>query len=192
MVADIYFLRHGLTSIIPGIAPSKWPISDEGRRHASKIASSGIFDEIEVVVSSMEEKAYETAVPVSSRLGLPILTDPAFNELDRDRGGFMSLASYSDTVHRVLVEPSFEVSGWELSGAALERFQEGIDKMEKGHESENVLIVSHGIVLTLFFSHLLGLSDESPSRWDALGFCSWGLVRKRKVVRDIVVSNLTP
>ncbi|UCE10248.1 MAG: histidine phosphatase family protein [Candidatus Thorarchaeota archaeon] len=185
MSKELYFLRHAETSIVYELPPSKWPLSGKGREQAVKLALLGTFDEVDVLISSEEPKAYQTAGPLAIKCKVPIIQDPYFNELNRDHGLMMTTAGYRQAIHRALVNPDHEELGWEKPRAALKRFLAGVANVESRYNSDKILVVSHGVVLTLYFSHLLGIEEHSPERWDNLGFCDWGLVRDGQVERDL-------
>jgi broad specificity phosphatase PhoE len=185
MSKNIYFLRHADTKVVYELPPSKWPLSKRGREQAVRLALLGVFDHIDVVISSEEPKAYQTAGPLAIKCKVPIIQNPYFNEINRDYGLMMTTAGYNHTIHKVLVDPDHEEYGWEKPSAALRRFLAGVANVESEYNSDSILIVTHGVVLTLYFSHLLGIVEHSPERWDNLENCAWGHVQDGQVERDL-------
>ena len=76
--------------------------------------------------------------------------------------------------------------GWESSNKALSRFKGTIEEIDEKYKGKNILIVSHGTVLTLYFSDLLGKMENSMKRWEEIRFCAFGMVKNKKVIKDIV------
>ncbi|MCD6522724.1 MAG: histidine phosphatase family protein [Candidatus Diapherotrites archaeon] len=81
----LIFLRHAEVEIDKNKPISEWPLSDYGKRHAETVANSGIFDDVDVIISSAERKAYQTAEPIARRIGKNIIQYKELNKLDRDK-----------------------------------------------------------------------------------------------------------
>jgi len=182
----IYFLRHGHSVIQEDRPASSWPLSEEGKDQAesAKTAMGVVFD---VVISSNERKAIQTAEVFLAGTPLNLSTDSLFNELDRDRGPFLSKEEYSQSVEKAMANPMVGIHHWEPTQSALARFTKGVEWIEETHTSKHILLVSHGIVLSLYFATLLGIGSSVFSRWRKLRPCSWGIVENQLVVRDIVI-----
>ncbi|MHA1960391.1 MAG: histidine phosphatase family protein [Candidatus Thorarchaeota archaeon] len=185
MPSDIIFLRHAETTIKYDLPPSKWPLSDRGKRAAAKLAISDLLDDATSVFSSTEPKAYQTAMIFAIKLKRAVVYEPALNELNRDGGMLMTSEGYRKAVHSVLMDPNHKEFGWETSSSALSRFRSGIERLQSVHKDETILVVSHGIVLTLYFSYLFQDEERCLDRWNALEYCCWGRVTDGKVVKDL-------
>ncbi len=181
----IHLLRHAETRLDSNVPADRWHISEEGMESARILASSGVFDEVDMIVTSDENKALETAEPFAKRIDAEIIRNSSFNELDRGTGPFTSREEYLERVRTALGAPESSTSGWEVAANALGRFTKGIDAFESGTGARSILLVSHGLVLSLYFAHLLNAKDVYE-RWRRLGFCYWGTVRGGKVLKDIV------
>ena len=181
-----YLLRHAATKLDRNKAASKWLLSEEGKRQAEKLAKSGVFNDVDIIISSAEKKAYQTAKPIADRLNKDIIRIPELNELDRDAGGFLEKGEFDKTVNFAMTHLDRSVHDWETTAHALERFSKAIDKIDSEHEKKKILIVSHGCVINLYFAKLLGELDEVNDRWKKTTFCSWGIVENGGVVKDIV------
>ncbi|MHA2378135.1 MAG: histidine phosphatase family protein [Candidatus Thorarchaeota archaeon] len=185
MTTLIHLLRHAETKLDPCVPADRWHISEEGAKSARVLASSSVFDSVDLIVASAEEKAYETAVPIAKRIGAEITRNPSLNELNRGDGPFTLHSGYLKRVRLALSDQESSISGWETAANALRRFEQGIQEIESSMRARTLLLVSHGLVLSLYFAHLLK-TEEVYERWRRLDFCSWGTVRNREVVRDIV------
>ncbi|MFW9799617.1 MAG: histidine phosphatase family protein [Candidatus Thorarchaeota archaeon] len=181
----IHLLRHAETRIDPNTSPVEWHVTEEGAKIAQMLASSGVFDNVDLVVSSAEYKAIESAQPFAERLGLETSIEPRFNELERVGDHISSRNEYLRRVKLALLNQDSSVHGWETAANAIRRFKQGIRSVESKAESDAVLVVSHGLVLSLYFATLLDL-DEVYDRWLRLEFCSWGTVKNQHVIKDIV------
>jgi len=181
-----YFLRHAETKPDRNMPASKWVLSEEGMRAAEQLAESDIFNNVDIIISSVEEKAYQTAAPIAERLGKDIIRIWELNELDRDAGGFLEKEEFDRTVNFAMTNLDKSLNGWETGEHALERFSKVVDKIEAEYENKKILIVAHGCVINLYFAKLIGKLDEVNDRWKKTSFCSWGAVKDGKVIKDIV------
>jgi len=181
----IHLLRHAESKLDPNVPADRWHISEEGTESARALASSGVFDDVDLIVTSAEDKAFETAVPIARRIDAEVIRNSSFNELYRGTGPFTSREEYHERVRTAFSIPSSSTGGWETAASALRRFEQGINRVESGTGARSLLLVSHGLVLSLYFARLLK-TEEVYDRWRRLEFCSWGTVRNRTVLKDIV------
>jgi broad specificity phosphatase PhoE len=186
MSNEIVFLRHAETSRDAKVPTSSWSLSPESYKQTKKIrATLGTYD-FDYVISSSEKKAYETASSFEDIITSTIIRNPSFNELNRDDGPYLSDEEYLKAVQSVMNDPTLSFHGWETVESAMNRFNRGVDELNKQYQSKKLLVVSHGIVLTMFFASLLNYLDEAFDRWRKLRFCSYGIVKNEAVVKDIV------
>ncbi|MFW9965992.1 MAG: histidine phosphatase family protein [Candidatus Thorarchaeota archaeon] len=184
MTGLLHLMRHAETAIDHSVPVHEWQLTEEGLRHVENLASMGIFDSIDSIISSTEPKALQTAMPFADRLGIGVERYPELRELDRGKGGLLSNAEYLHSVEGLL-NRHHAVPGWEFRDTAMARFQTGLRKiMDKGGFKE-ALLISHGIVLSMHFASLLGF-EEVFSRWQRLRFCAWGTIQGTTVIKDII------
>ncbi|MFW9849308.1 MAG: histidine phosphatase family protein [Candidatus Thorarchaeota archaeon] len=184
MTADIIILRHAQTSINSTIPVTEWNITNRGMQDAQSIADTGVFDNVLSIYSSPEKKALSTAHTFAKRLGLDVITKSGLAELDRGSEFHESKEHYIRCVNSVLSFPPEQVEGWESTQHALERFSQTIENIEL--EEEYSLIVSHGIVMSLYFAECQNIREKSFQRWMNLPFLAWGKISQGKVLKDIV------
>lgn len=181
----LVFLRHGKTKIDPTTPISQWQLSDVGTEQAARVATQSVFDDVDVVVSSTEQKAIDTAAPIAYRLGKEIITAQDLSELDRDAGGFMDPETYEQTARACLENPEMSVRNWETASHALTRFNSAVQRLEGEYPGKKILIVGHGYTINMYFAEKLGKLDEVYERLDTNDFCDWGVVRDGVVVTDL-------
>ncbi|MBI3031852.1 histidine phosphatase family protein [Candidatus Woesearchaeota archaeon] len=75
---------------------------------------------------------------------------------------------------------------WETAQNALSRYEDSIEQINKEYEGKNILIVSHGTVMSLYFAKLTGTMGQIVEREKKLGYCDYGIVKDGHVVKDIV------
>lgn len=180
-----YFLRHGATQRDRNFPISQWKLSEKGEEQAKKLAQQDIFDEIDIIFSSSEEKAYQTAKPIADKLKKEIIQVKEISELNRDNGGFMELEEYEQAVKYTLENLDKSVHDWETAIHALERFSEKIEEIDTRHEKKKILIVGHGFTINLYFAKLLDSLNNVYKRFNTNTYGDWGIVKDQKIIKDI-------
>jgi broad specificity phosphatase PhoE len=180
-----YFLRHGQTKRDKAKPISKWILTDKGEEQAKKLAQENIFNDTDIIFSSTEEKAYQTAKPIADKLNKEITQLKEISELNRDRGGFMKPEAYEESVKYCLENLYSSVHNWETAIHALDRFSKKIEELDKKYENKKILVVGHGFTINLYFAKLLSVLDEVYDRFNTNDYADWGIVENKKVIRDI-------
>lgn len=180
-----YFLRHKETKRDRNFPISQWKLSEKGKEQARKLAQQDIFDEIDIIFSSSEEKSYQTAKPIADKLKKEIIQIKEIGELNRDNGGFIRLEEYEQNIKDCLTTLEKSVSNWETALHALERFSNKIDEIDKQFENKKILIVGHGFTINLYFAKLLGMLNNVYERFNTNSYGDWGIVKDKKVIKDI-------
>lgn len=185
MNSTFYFLRHAETKVDKNTPISKWILSEKGKEQARQLAEGGSFDDVDIVCSSAEQKAYQTAKLIAEKLGKAVTRLAEINELDRDAREFLGPDDYEEKVEYCLKHPSESVNSWETVEHALERFEKKIDELDRQYENKKILVVGHGFTINLYFAKLLGVLDGVYERLNKNNFGDWGVVKNQKVVKDI-------
>ena len=187
-MSNIYtFLRHASTQMDENKPVDKWILTEEGRKEIQDIVGTGIFDDIDIIISSSEKKAIQTAYYLSERIGKDVHLNPDLRELHRGGEYIETKEEYETRVWRCFNNPSDCSFGWETIEKCLERIQRAITRFDDRYTDKKIFIVSHGIILTAYFGELLDLpKEEMFERWKKLQFCAWGKVENNKVIKDIV------
>jgi len=183
---SLYFLRHAETTIDSSLPAHEWSISHNGLQRARELAKSDVFGKIEGIVHSSEKKARQTADVFAEELAVDIYEIPELCELQRPHGGLLSNQEYRSLVRETLTDCDHTVPGWESGANALRRFVEGVKRINIMFYSRNILVVSHGLVLTLYFCQLRNFQSIAYERWTQMPFLAWGLVRDGRVLIDIL------
>ncbi len=181
------FLRHAQVTKNTEEHSDKWVLSDKGIKFIEEVAATGIFDDVDTIISSSQKKVIQTAYFLADRLDKKIITNPSLNEIEKGSQLPEDLEEYNKQVVKVLENQEESISDWETANQALKRFQLAIDRIEQEHSHMKILIVTHGIVLTLYFASILKeTTEETISRWRKLKSCAWGIVKDKKIIHDIV------
>ena len=186
MMNELIFMRHTKTKVDKNIPIKDWSLTEEGFKQAEKIANSGEFDNVDILISSNENKAYLTIKPLADKLNLEIIKIKDLGEVKRPNSEKLTSEEYEKMKKMIFEDLNFTKYDWETANHALKRFKSAVDKINRKYENKKILICSHGTVMTLYFAYLLNKLNELMSRWKSLEFGSRGIVKDNKVMGDIV------
>ena len=160
-MSGVILIRHAMPEVVPGVSSKLWGLSEASREDCVLLAHA-LPAGIAAIWTSDERKARETADVLALRVGLPLMIDARFAEVDRpdvwDRDYRDMAAGYL----RGVDEP-----GWEQRTAVAERFDAGIEAATAGATGD-VVIVNHGLAMTLWLASVTQL--ESVTWWRSLSF----------------------
>jgi broad specificity phosphatase PhoE len=181
----IIFLRHADTKKDPSINASQWGLSEEGQLEAENIA---VLDEmlgIDVIYTSDEPKTILTVTPLAKRLNKDPHTLSAFNEVQRG-DKFLTKEEFELEKKKQLEDLTYKAFDGESGLEALARFKQGVSQVVGENPNREILVVTHGTVLNIYFADLLADINNLSDRWSRTRFCAVGIVEDGKVVRDII------
>ena len=126
------------------------------------------------VVSSDETKARETAAAIALQTGLDVEVRAATGELDRRAAGFLPPDEFERVADACFANPTERIRGWEAAADAQVRMVGALADLfadELGDLADDVAVVGHGGVGTLWWCHLAG--EAIARRWDQPGQGHW-------------------
>jgi probable phosphoglycerate mutase len=143
------------------------PLNVKGFAQAEALARELAHVRFDRVYSSDLRRALQTATPIATRLGLPILTSAALREKhDGDWQGLVSehveqIFPREYAWHRQR-RPDFTIPGGESIGRFAERVRAELDAIVARHPGETLLVVAHAGVLDIAYRMAtgLGLSEK--------------------------------
>ena len=167
MSNTLYLVRHA-HSQQTALPVETWPLSDLGRQQAQRLADLPFWQDVQVICTSVEPKALQTAQIVAARRDLPV--EPVFDLRELLSPGDL-VGDYKSAVRQAFNNPTASVNGWEPAGEAQTRIVTAIERVLLLHEDKTLAVVSHGLALTLYLAYL---TDISPSLelWHSLPFAS--------------------
>lgn len=173
----LILVKHSLPEIDPSVPANEWILSDEGRRRAWILGEQLGRYNPDRVVSSIEPKAIETAEIASGSLKIPLEIVEVLHEHERANVGFLETERFEQSIRRLYEQPSELVFGEEMADSAHDRFSMAVNRLMDCYPKENIAIVTHGTVLSLFVSRN---SDLEPfALWKKLGLPSWVVLSRR-------------
>jgi broad specificity phosphatase PhoE len=152
-VRSLILVRHSLPEIVPNTPGRLWQLSAEGRARCRFLAAQLSGYQPDSIVASMEPKATETAALLSTHLHIPYEIAEGLHEHERDNTPYLSKTKWEQTISAFFARPDELVFGSETATQALQRFTSAVQKVLQQHAEGNMVIVTHGTVITLFTAH---------------------------------------
>ncbi|MHA2101025.1 MAG: histidine phosphatase family protein, partial [Candidatus Kariarchaeaceae archaeon] len=129
----------------------------------------------------------ESALPFSSKFEIPINKTDLLNEVYPLN--FMLLNDFWEYKKRAFNNLDISIEQGESFLKALARITKLMKTLDNPYVNKNILVVSHGTILTLYFSSLLGIlgnGNQMFELWKDLGFCQIGVVYNNKIVKNLL------
>ncbi len=170
-MAQLLLVKHSLPEMVPDVPPNRWHLSGLGGTRSNVLADKLAAYDPDVIVSSAEPKAVETARIVAYRLDKSFEMIQGLHEHDRSSVGFLDTAQFEAAVARFFEKQHELVFGNETADEAHERFAKAVDSVIDKFRNKTVAIVSHGTVISLFAARTAKL--EPFAFWKRLGLPSF-------------------
>jgi len=168
---SLTLVRHSLTKLDLDLPPQMWKLTDEGRDRCNPLADRLATLKLGVIITSKEPKARETGEIVAQRLHLTCNTAKDLHEHRREGGRILSQTEFSAQIAALFAHPEQLIFGLETAAQALTRFTEAVHSAMADYPNQNVAIVSHGTVMSLFYGALTGM--DAYLFWRGLGLPSF-------------------
>jgi broad specificity phosphatase PhoE len=159
------FFRHFRTRIEKDKPASEWNLDETGVEEMREMIDSGAFEGFDRVISSAESKAMVTAKAISERHGIPVTVSYDIVEVDRDRAGFIE-GDYEMAAEKYLSETDDFDQPWEDISSVRTRALRFMNQLED--ETGNLLVISHGLFLSVLLSGYFG--QPPAGFWRSLTF----------------------
>ncbi|MCS7034954.1 MAG: phosphoglycerate mutase family protein [Phycisphaerae bacterium] len=150
----LVLIKHARPIVNPSDPPELWPLSEQGRTDATRLAEALAGSGIGRIFHSRETKASETARILADRLRVPVAPRDRLHEHDRSNVPHMRSADFISYIELFFRKPGELVLGKETADQCLKRFSDAVDSIlaESGEDTPGV--VTHGTVLALYLSRL--------------------------------------
>lgn len=153
-MSRIFFITHPEVVIDPNVPVPQWGLSDEGRNRAMSLLGHPWVKEINLIYSSEELKAHQTAEIIANHLNLEVRTNSKLGEVDRSSTGFLHEPDLSKTVKEFFENPDKSIAGWESAEMAQKRIAHCVENIISTNPPANIAFISHGMVGGLLMSYL--------------------------------------
>lgn len=186
--ADLLVLvKHARPDVDPERPADEWTLGVEGLEGSLRLAERLRPAGIDLVVSSVEPKALETARIAAQALGLSWQSGHDLHEQRRRTAGYLDGPLFDASIRRLFDEPAAVVFGEESADAAAARFGAAVEALCRVHRGQRLCVVAHGTVIALHLQRHYGL--DGYTTWKALGTPSYAVVdRRSRAVVDIAPS----
>ena len=155
----LILVKHSLPKVKQNLPANKWKLSKEGQARTRRLAERLSYFHPDVIFSSPEPKAKETAEIIANILQLELHIVEDLHEHDRSNLPYLSQDEFQASIREFFQKPSALVFGEETANESHSRFYRAVHTILKNHTNKTVVIVAHGTVISLFVSRLTGISD---------------------------------
>ena len=188
MSKTLILVRHSLPEIQKDRPARAWKLSPEGRLRTRLLSERISAYPVDVLFSSLEPKAVETAQIIAAACDVELHVVEGLQEHDRSNVPFMSRPEFESAVREFFRQPDTFVFGSETANQAYDRFSGVITSLLAVHKYQDVAIVAHGTVISLYVSRLTGAS--AFGFWEKLGLPSF-VVIDIGAARLVTVDNIS-
>jgi len=184
----LILVKHSLPEILKVVPAHEWHLSEEGRERAQELAEKLIRYQPEIIVSSVEPKARETASILAENLGLEFREAEDLHEHDRSGELYHSKDKFQNLVRELFDKPNELIFGNETANEALARFRQAVDIVLNSYNGNPIVLVAHGTVISLYVSWLTGC--DGYTLWNELGLPSFAVLDIQSKIL-LTIENLT-
>lgn len=184
----VYLVRHGATEWNVqkrAQGQADIPLTDKGRSQALNVAKQLCNFQIGAVYSSDLERAVHTAQPIATALGLEVITDPDFREIDQGEWTGLSVEEIArrwpelwGAARHYNARP-----GGESPHQVRRRAVDGLKRAVEMHpDAAGIVVVSHGGTIRWLCAEALGYDDQRSARLRGVG--NGGIVSFKAEIED--------
>ncbi len=150
----IYVIRHAESRPVPGVQPSRHPLTERGERSA--LALVGVLQAlgVERIYSSPYRRAIATVEPYAERFGVEVHSDWALRERDLAAAPMASPEAHVEAVRRCWADFEFRFDGGESNRVCQARAVTAVRRVVGLHPHERLAIASHGQWTSLLLNAL--------------------------------------
>jgi broad specificity phosphatase PhoE len=174
----ITLIRHSKTIIEAETHALNWVLSDKGVEFAEALSQNDEIKNVNILYSSLQNKALETAVIIAKPHRIPIRTDDRLTEVTSITNKFVAdPVEFERNVHDFQTGLIPRINGGETVKEALDRFNKAIEDIIKREEGkQNIGIVSHGNMLSLFSAQFINKTSyeiHKTIKMPAIAILDW-------------------
>jgi ribonuclease H / adenosylcobalamin/alpha-ribazole phosphatase len=166
-VTTLVLVRHGATSMTAakrfsgGLASSNPGLTDEGRAQVREVAEwlAPIGGAVDVVVASPVRRTRESAEILADRLGVGLVEEPGFAEMEFGTWDGMTFAEVQeqrpDEIQAWLGSLDVAPGGGESFREVEKRVLDGLSRVLDEHAGKTVVVVTHVTPIKILTAHAL-------------------------------------
>ncbi|MFW5692137.1 MAG: histidine phosphatase family protein [Chloroflexota bacterium] len=190
-MSTLILIKHAMPVVNPSEPAPTWPLSEEGRLAAGRLARRFKDYNLAAVYTSMEPKAADTGQIIAETLTLPCRVIPDLHEQDMRNVGFIR-QDWQGRVRQFFEQPAAHVLGAESANEALDRFKRAVNRVMQSHPPEQSLaIVAHGRVISLFTGYFNAHIDPFDL-WQRLDLPAYVVLERPSYDLKAIIERLDP
>jgi len=170
-MAFLILVKHAQPDIDPQVSPHLWQLSSAGRSRCTHLAQALSAYQPGRIVASLEPKAEQTGRLVAETLRIPFETRANLQEHSRRTESFGTSEAFKKAVSELFQQPQMLAYGEETGEQAYERFANAIHSLLEDYPNENLVVVAHGTVISLFVGSTCKV--DGYELWKRLGLPSY-------------------
>jgi broad specificity phosphatase PhoE len=153
----ILFIRHSKTVLDQTHSNLVWKLSEDGVQAAEQLSHNDLIKQCQVMYSSLQTKALETALILAKNNNIPIKTLADLTETTSVTNGFFeNFAAEMEKWHM----GEYRINNGETKAESLQRFNLAIQQIMQSENSIDMLgVVAHGNVLAIFSQQFIDQSS---------------------------------
>lgn len=167
---------------------AEWHLCERGHVLSELLAEKIAAYALDVIVSSVEPKAIETAGIIAKHFDKQYEIGTGLHEHDRRNIQFMSQERLEAKVTEFFAKPGELVFGNETGDEAYARFANAITRLIEKYPQKNIAVVAHGTVISLFIARVVNV--EPLVLWKRLGLPSFVVFSLPTLALEKVVENV--
>jgi len=156
----LILVRHSVPDIRPDVPSAEWRLSPEGFARARGLARRVQPQGASAIFTSREPKAAETARAMAGEWGLEVEEVDGLHEHERPLVQIFPREVFEATIRELFNRPGELVFGSETAERARRRFTVAVMRLVAAR-SGDVVVVTHGTVMTLFVAAAAGVEPFS-------------------------------
>ncbi|TCP54740.1 broad specificity phosphatase PhoE [Tumebacillus sp. BK434] len=164
-MSKLYVVRHAQVEIDPKVPAHLWQLSSAGVHSTRELAARESWAKVRTIWHSPEPKAVGTARVIAEQAGLVMKEHAGLHELAFD-AGYLSQEEFQSRVGAYFqggtADPAFEPYH-----EAEARIAHAVQDIVARSNGQDTAIVSHGRILTVLYSRLLG-RRLGPKDWRSI------------------------
>ena len=152
----LVLVRHSVPEIRRDVPAADWRLSEAGLARARTFAKRLDPGTARTVFTSEEPKAIETAQALAFEWGLEVTRAAGLHEHERPQAQMLTRDAFEARVRDLFARPDERVFGAESAARARRRFTMAVMRAVTA-STDDVIVVSHGTVITLFAAEAGGV-----------------------------------
>lgn len=148
----LILVKHSMPTLNDKVPSNEWVLSEVGKKNCIKLSKMLEKYEANSIFSSNEPKALETAKLVAGILNKDVKIESGLHEHERTNEKLLTSELFKVKMKEFFIKQDELVFGKETAIEAQKRFYNAVNELISKNQDDNIIIVAHGTVITLFVS----------------------------------------